>query len=119
AGFVTDLGGVTSHTAIVARSLNLPAVVGMHHARQMIRERELLIVDGTAGVLIVNPDAQVLTEYRLRQRAFELERRKLRRLRDTPAATLEGVPVELHANIELPEDVKEALDVGATGVGLF
>ncbi|MBX6392367.1 MAG: phosphoenolpyruvate--protein phosphotransferase, partial [Burkholderiales bacterium] len=119
AGFVTDLGGVTSHTAIIARSLNLPAVVGMHHARQMIRERELLIVDGTAGVLIVNPDPQVLGEYRLRQRAYDLERQKLRRLKDTPASTLEGVAVELHANIELPQDVEEALDAGATGIGLF
>jgi phosphotransferase system enzyme I (PtsI) len=119
AGFVTDLGGVTSHTAIVARSLNLPAIVGLHHARQMIREGELLIADGSAGVLIVNPDRQVLAEYQLRQGQFELERQKLKRLKTTPAATLEGVPVELHANIELPEDVEQALEVGAMGVGLF
>jgi phosphoenolpyruvate-protein phosphotransferase (PTS system enzyme I) len=119
AGFVTDLGGVTSHTAIVARSLNLPAIVGLHHARQMIREGELLIADGTAGVLIVNPDRQVLAEYQLRQGQFELERQKLKRLKTTPAATLEGVPIELQANIELPEDVEHALDVGAMGVGLF
>jgi phosphoenolpyruvate-protein phosphotransferase (PTS system enzyme I) len=119
AGFVTDLGGVTSHTAIVARSLNLPAIVGLHHARQTIREGELLIADGSAGVLIVNPDRQVLAEYQLRQGQFELERQKLKRLRTTPAATLEGVAVELQANIELPEDVEHALDAGATGVGLF
>ena len=119
AGFVTDLGGVTSHTAIVARGLNLPAIVGMHHARQMIRERELLIIDGAASVLIVNPNPQVLAEYRLRQRSYDLERQKLRRLRSTPAATIEGVAVELHANIELPEDVKEVLEFGATGIGLF
>jgi phosphotransferase system enzyme I (PtsI) len=119
AGFVTDLGGVTSHTAIVARSLNLPAIVGLHHARQMIREGELLIADGSAGVLIVNPDRQVLAEYQLRQGQFELERQKLKRLRTTPAATLEGVAVELQANIELPEDVEHALDAGAMGVGLF
>jgi phosphotransferase system enzyme I (PtsI) len=119
AGFVTDLGGVTSHTAIVARSLNLPAIVGLHHARQMIREGELLIADGSAGVLIVNPDRQVLAEYQLRQGQFELERQKLKRLKTTPAATLEGVPVELQANIELPEDVEQALEVGAMGVGLF
>ena len=119
AGFVTDLGGVTSHTAIVARSLNLPAIVGLHHARQMIRESELLIADGTMGVLIVNPDRQVLAEYQLRQSQFELERQKLKRLRTTPAATLEGVPVELQANIELPSDVEQALDAGAMGVGLF
>ncbi len=119
AGFVTDLGGVTSHTAIVARSLNLPAIVGLHHARQMIRENELLIVDGTAGVLIVNPDRQVLAEYQLRRSQFELERQKLKRLKTTPSATLEGVPVELQANIELPEDVEHALEAGAMGVGLF
>jgi len=119
AGFVTDLGGVTSHTAIVARSLNLPAIVGLHHARQMIREGELLIADGTAGVLIVNPDRQVLAEYQLRRSQFELERQKLKRLKTTPAATLEGVAVELAANIELPEDVEQALEVGANGIGLF
>jgi len=119
AGFVTDLGGVTSHTAIVARSLNLPAIVGLHHARQMIRESELLIVDGSAGVLIVNPDRQVLAEYQLRRSQFELERQKLKRLKTTASATLEGVPVELQANIELPEDVEQALDAGAMGVGLF
>jgi phosphotransferase system enzyme I (PtsI) len=119
AGFVTDLGGVTSHTAIVARSLNLPAIVGLHHARHMIRENELLIVDGATGVLIVNPDRQVLAEYELRRSQFELERQKLKRLKTTPSATLEGIAVELHANIELPEDVEQALEAGAMGVGLF
>jgi phosphotransferase system enzyme I (PtsI) len=119
AGFVTDLGGVTSHTAIVARSLALPAIVGLHHARQMVREAELLIVDGAAGVLIVNPDRQVLAEYQLRQGQFGLERQKLKRLKTTPAATVEGVPIELAANIELPEDVEQALEAGAMGVGLF
>jgi len=119
AAFVTDLGGVTSHTAIVARSLGLPAIVGLHHARQMIRENELLIVDGTEGVLIVNPDDRVLAEYRLKQSALQIERQKLKRLRSTPAATLDGTPVELQANIELPDDVERALEAGATGVGLF
>ncbi len=119
AGFVTDLGGVTSHTAIVARSLGLPAIVGLHHARQVIRENELLIVDGAEGVLIVNPDERVLAEYRLKQSALLLERQKLKRLRSTPAATLDGTPVELQANIELPDDVEQALEAGATGVGLF
>jgi phosphotransferase system enzyme I (PtsI) len=119
AGFVTDLGGVTSHTAIVARSLGLPAIVGLHRARSMIREGELLIVDGGAGVLIANPDLQILAEYELRRSQFDLERQKLKRLRTTPAATIEGVPIELAANIELPEDVEQALDAGAMGVGLF
>jgi phosphotransferase system enzyme I (PtsI) len=119
AGFVTDLGGVTSHTAIVARSLSLPAIVGLHHARSMIREGELLIVDGAEGVLIVNPNEQVLAEYRLRASELQIERQKLKRLKSTPAATLDGVPIELQANIELPQDVEEVLEAGASGIGLF
>ena len=119
AGFVTDLGGVTSHSAIVARGLAIPAIVGLHHARELIRERELLIVDGREGVLIVNPGRHVLAEYQLRSRQIEIERQKLKRLRSTPAATLDGVAVDLHANIELPQDVGDAREVGATGIGLF
>ncbi len=118
-GFVTDIGGVTSHTAIVARSLNIPALVGLHHARHMIREGELLIVDGTQGVLIVDPDPIVLAEYQLRQSQHELERKKLRRLKSTPAATLDGAAVELYANIELPQDLDQVHEAGAQGVGLF
>ena len=119
AGFVTDLGGVTSHTAIVARSLDIPAIVGLHTARQMIRENELLIIDGHQGVLIVNPDKQVLAEYQLRQRQFGIERQKLKRLRTARATTLEGVEVALHANIELPQDVTDVHESGASGIGLF
>jgi phosphoenolpyruvate-protein phosphotransferase (PTS system enzyme I) len=118
-GFVTDVGGVTSHTAILARSLNLPAIVALHHARQTIREHEMLIVDGPQGVLIVNPDKQVLAEYRLRAREFDLDRQKLKRIKSTRAATIDGTEVELHANIELPQDVTVAKESGATGVGLF
>jgi phosphotransferase system enzyme I (PtsI) len=118
-GFVTDVGGVTSHTAIVARSLGIPAIVGLHHAFQTIAERELLIVDGEHGVLIVNPDPLVLAEYRQRQSQLGLERERLKRLRSTPAATVDGTPVELFANIELPDDMPEVLEVGAQGVGLF
>jgi phosphotransferase system enzyme I (PtsI) len=118
-GFVTDLGGVTSHTAIVARSLGIPAIVGLHHARQAISEGELLIVDGVHGVLVVDPDPLVLAEYRLRQSQLGIERQKLKRLRTTPAATLDGTPIELYANIELPQDTPEALEAGAQGVGLF
>jgi phosphotransferase system enzyme I (PtsI) len=117
--FLTDLGGVTSHTAIVARSLNVPAVVATHNARQLIRDGEMLIVDGANHVVIVNPDRAVLAEYRLKQNEFDLARQKLRRLRGKRAETLDGVQVELHANIELPEDVEQALHNGATGIGLF
>ncbi|HXF66984.1 MAG TPA: phosphoenolpyruvate--protein phosphotransferase [Burkholderiales bacterium] len=119
ASFITDLGGTTSHTAVVARSLNIPCIVALHYARQLIRENETLIVDGTQGVVIVDPDDAVLAEYRLRQHAFEIERQKLRRLKDRRAVTLDGVPVELQANIELPSDVVQAKENGATGIGLF
>ena len=119
AGFITDLGGVTSHTAIVARSLAVPAVAGTHNGRALIRENELLILDGTNHVVIVNPDKSVLAEYRLKQSGLELERAKLRRLKTKPAMTIDGQAIELQANIELPGDLGVALDNGATGVGLF
>ncbi len=118
-GFVTDLGGSTSHTAIVARSLAIPAVVGMQHARPLIQDDDLLIIDGTRGVLIVDPDTGVLEEYRLRKTELELERSKLKRLVTSRARTLDGIDVELHANIELPQDTARVKEVGADGVGLF
>ncbi|HEY1287328.1 MAG TPA: phosphoenolpyruvate--protein phosphotransferase [Burkholderiales bacterium] len=118
-GFITDVGGVTSHTAIVARSLGIPAIVGTHHAFQTISERELIVVDGVMGVVIVNPDPVVLAEFRLRQSQLDLEREKLKRLKSKKAATLDGTPVELYANIELPDDMPEVLEAGAEGVGLF
>jgi len=119
AGFVTDLGGVTSHTAILARSLDIPAIVGAHTARQMVREGELVIVDGVHGVLIVAPDELVLKEYQARQRELEQRRQRLKRIRSTPATTRDGTAVELHANIELPQDIEQVRESGATGVGLF
>ncbi|MDP2136013.1 MAG: phosphoenolpyruvate--protein phosphotransferase [Sulfuritalea sp.] len=118
-GFVTDLGGSTSHTAIVARSLAIPAVVGMQHARPLIQDDDLLIVDGTRGVLIVDPGSGVLQEYRLRKSELELERSKLKRLVTSRPRTLDDETVELHANIELPQDAESAKAVGADGVGLF
>src|ERR671925_593686 len=118
-GFVTDVGGVTSHTAIVARSLGIPAIVGLHHARETISEGETLIVDGIQGLLIVNPDPLVLAEYRARQAELKAERKRLKRLKSTPAATIDGTPVELFANIELPQDMPQVLEAGAQGVGLF
>jgi phosphotransferase system enzyme I (PtsI) len=118
-GFVTDVGGVTSHTAIVARSLAIPAIVGLHHAFQTISEGELLIVDGERGLLVVNPDPVVLAEYRERQAELKAERQRLKRLKKTRATTQDGTPIELYANIELPQDTSEVLDAGAEGVGLF
>jgi phosphotransferase system enzyme I (PtsI) len=119
ASFITDGGGTTSHTAVVARSLNVPSIVALHNARQLIRENELIVVDGTQGVVIADPDPHVLAEYELRQHQFDIDRQKLKRLRDTRAVTLDGVQVELHANIELPGDVVAARENGAMGVGLF
>ncbi|MFO1307479.1 MAG: phosphoenolpyruvate--protein phosphotransferase [Burkholderiales bacterium] len=119
AAFLTDLGGVTSHTAIVARSLAVPAVVATHNARQLIHDGEMLIVDGAQHVVIVNPDRSVLAEYRLKQSELDLERQKLKRLRGKPAETIDGQRVELHANIELPGDLAQVLESGASGVGLF
>ena len=119
AAFVTDLGGATSHTAIIARSMNIPAIVALHHSRTLIHEDELIIVDGTQGVVIVNPDRHVLAEYRLRQNQARIERDKLKRLKTAPAATLDGTPVQLYANIELPSDVETVKASGATGIGLF
>ncbi len=119
AAFVTDLGGATSHTAIVARSMNIPAIVALHHARSLIHEDELLIVDGTQGVVIVNPDRHVLAEYRLKQNEARLERDKLKRLRSAAATTLDGTVVQLYANIELPSDIEAVKASGATGIGLF
>ena len=119
AAFVTDMGGATSHTAIIARSLAIPAIVALHHSRTLIREDELIIVDGTQGVVIVNPDRAVLAEYRLRQNQARLEREKLKRLKSAPAATLDGTPVHLYANIELPSDLDAVKAAGAAGIGLF
>ena len=118
-GFVTDVGGVTSHTAIVARSLGIPAIVGLHHAFQTINEGELLIVDGERGLLVVNPDSLVLSEYRERQAELKAERARLKRLKKTRATTADGTPIDLYANIELPQDLNEVLEAGAEGVGLF
>jgi phosphotransferase system enzyme I (PtsI) len=118
-GFVTDLGGVTSHTAIVARSLGIPAIVGLHHAYQTISVGELLVVDGQHGVLVVNPDPVVLAEYKARQAQLGVERQRLKQLKSTPAATRDGTPIDLFANIELPEDMPEVVESGANGVGLF
>jgi len=118
-GFVTDLGGRTSHTAIVARSLGIPAAVGVQHASQLIRQDDLIIVDGDHGIVIVDPAPIVLEEYSYRQSEKALEQRKLQRLKFSPTQTLCGTRIELCANIELPEDASAAVDSGATGVGLF
>ena len=119
AGFATDVGGKTSHTAIVARSLSIPAVVGARSASQLIEQDDWVIIDGDAGVLIVDPSPIILAEYGFKKRQGDLERERLNRLIHTPALTIDGQRVELLANIELPGDTLGAIKVGAVGVGLF
>ncbi|HEY1044136.1 MAG TPA: phosphoenolpyruvate--protein phosphotransferase [Telluria sp.] len=118
-GFVTDVGGQNSHTAIVARSLDIPAAVGMSQASRLIEQDDWVIIDGDAGVVIANPSALVLEQYRGRQAVQLKARKKLLKLKKTPAVTKDGTAVTLLANIELPDDCPGALDSGAQGVGLF
>ena len=119
AGFVTDVGGKTSHTAIVARSLDIPAVVGARTGSQLVKQDDWVIIDGDAGVIIVDPSPIILSEYSFKQRQGQVERERLARLRHTPAVTLDGQKIELLANIEMPEDAAAALATGVVGVGLF
>lgn len=118
-GFVTDLGGKTSHTAIVARSMEIPAVVGVRHASEMIRHGDWLVLDGERGVVVVAPDEHLLAEYRKLQTQAIKEARKLKQLKHAKTETLDRVEIELFANIELPEDAIQAVKLGAVGVGLF
>ena len=119
AGIVTDVGGQNSHTALVARSLDIPATVGLSNASQLIKQDDWLIVDGGSGVVMVNPSQLMLDQYRELQAKMQRERKKLSKLKKTPAVTLDGTAITLLANIELPEDCAAAMEVGASGVGLF
>ncbi|MDQ7747462.1 phosphoenolpyruvate--protein phosphotransferase [Hydrogenophaga pseudoflava] len=119
AGFVTDVGGKTSHTAIVARSMDIPAVVGARSASHLINQDDWVIIDGDAGVVVVDPSPILMAEYGFKQRQGEVERERLSRLKNTPAVTLDGQKIELLANIEQPDDAAAALKAGAVGVGLF
>ncbi|MEY3950664.1 MAG: hypothetical protein RJB21_422, partial [Pseudomonadota bacterium] len=118
-GFITDLGGRTSHTAIVARSLDIPAAVGVRRASELIRQDDWIIIDGDRGIVIVDPSPLILEEYRHLQSERKLEKKKLLRLKYTPTLTLDGVSIDLMANVEMPEDAEQALDSGAVGIGLF
>ena len=119
AGFVTDAGGPTSHTAILGRSLDIPSVIGLRNARDLISETEWVIVDGINGVLIINPDDTVLAEYRRHMREYKNRKRALNKLKKTAATTEDGLNLELLANIESTEDIKQLHSAGADGVGLF
>jgi phosphotransferase system enzyme I (PtsI) len=118
-GFVTDVGGKNSHTAIVARSMDIPAVVGAREASRLIRQDDWLVIDGDAGIVIVDPPKSVIDEYRAIKRERDTARAGLALLRHLPAVTLDGEAVELLANIEQPDDAAAALEAGAVGIGLF
>lgn len=119
AGFATDLGGATSHTAIVARSMGVPAVVALGHVRTLVRDGDMVILDGANGTILVNPPEAALQEYRRLQQSYLDERAELALLKDVPSETLDGIPIELYANIELPDEAELALANGAAGIGLF
>lgn len=119
AGFVTEFGGPLSHTAIMARSLGIPAVVGVHRARQYLRDEEQVVIDGRDGAVLPSPDETVLRHFRGRQRRERQYFAGLRRLKGEPAVTLDGQVISLQANIELPDDVKTVREAGADGVGLY
>jgi phosphoenolpyruvate-protein phosphotransferase (PTS system enzyme I) len=119
AGFITDVGGVTSHTAILARSLNIPSIVALQKARDLISEGEVIIVDGSQGVVIVNPSKEILKQYELRQRQWQLEQQKLTLIKSTVSKTIDGTPIALFANIESQQGIEAIRESGATGIGLF
>jgi phosphoenolpyruvate-protein phosphotransferase (PTS system enzyme I) len=119
AAFITDVGGITSHTAILARSLNIPSIVALQRARDLINDGEIIIVDGTVGVVIVSPSKEILAEYELKQEQWQLEQQKLQRIKTTKAVTIDGTAIELLANIEVPDDVISARAAGAAGIGLY
>ncbi len=119
AAFVTEYGGPLSHTAILARSLGIPAVVGIHQATTLLRQGETLIVDGAQGVVLADPTPRILQHYEERIEARQQREADLRRQIDLPTMTTDGYHVYLHANIELPEDIEATLENRADGVGLF
>jgi phosphotransferase system enzyme I (PtsI) len=118
-GFITEFGGPLSHTAILARSLGIPALVGIHNARRYLQDGEMVVIDGQHGVVLAGLEPPLLAYYRQRQRAEQQRLQQLRAFRNRPARTLDSLNITLHANIELPEDITAALDVGAAGVGLY
>ena len=118
-GFVTDIGGPTSHTAILGRSLNIPSVVGLGNARSLISEHEWVIIDGMTGVLIINPDELVLSEYKRSLKAYRSQQRALNKLKNTVTTTADNEDIELLANIEIADDIKAVHKLGADGVGLL
>lgn len=117
--FITEFGGPLSHTAILARSLSIPAIVGLRDARKWLREGETVIVDGEQGHALAEPDAQALDFFKAKQAQLAQDRATLQLLRDKPAISRDGVKIRLLANIESPDDAIHAAELGAEGVGLY
>jgi phosphoenolpyruvate-protein phosphotransferase (PTS system enzyme I) len=118
AGFATVLGGAESHTSIMARALGLPAVVGVAGLLAQPGRRDTVIVDGSAGIVVINPEPATIARYRERQSELRRQRRQLDKLRRFPAITRDGVEIALEANLELPRELEQATAAGATGLGL-
>ncbi|MCK5533809.1 phosphoenolpyruvate--protein phosphotransferase [bacterium] len=118
-GFATDIGGKTSHVAIMAHSLEIPAVVGLRDITRNIKDGDMIILDGNQGIVIINPDTSTLENYYREQQIFLAEEKDLEKLKDFPAVTLDGHKINLIANIEVPEEIKSVLSHGASGIGLY
>jgi len=118
-GFITECGGKTSHTAIMARALKIPSVVGLKDIIKKIKNGDTVIIDGTHGVIIVNPDAEILLKYRQKKTQHEEFERKLLQYRDLSSETIDGFTIGLLANIEIVEEIATVLEYGAEGIGLF
>ena len=119
AAFATEFGGATSHTAILARNLRIPAVVGLHNAKKLIKNDDIAILDGSAGIVLINPDKNILDHYQKKQKEVKKYYSSLKKIKDAPAKSIDGIPITLMANIELPDDFETVRDVGAVGVGLY
>ncbi|RMF96250.1 MAG: phosphoenolpyruvate--protein phosphotransferase [Candidatus Schekmanbacteria bacterium] len=118
-GFATDVGGKTSHTAIMARSLEIPAVVGLQNITDQVATGDTVIIDGNSGIVIINPDAETLNEYEYKKKKYEDSRKLLFSLKDLPAETLDGYKLKILANIELPDEVNAVETYGGDGIGLY
>lgn len=118
-GFVTDCGGKASHTSIIARTLGIPAVLGLENATREIKNDDIIIVDGKAGVVIVNPSDQTLVQYEERSLRFEEYQAAIARSSHLPAVTADGRSLKLMGNIEMPEEIVSVIDYGADGIGLY
>ena len=119
AAFATEFGGPTSHTAILARSLGIPAIIGLQNALRYIKDDEEIILDGSSGIILIDPDRHELSHYHHLQKKEKRYFSNLAKLKNKPAITLDEVPITLHANIELPKDFETVIEVGASGVGLY